>query len=206
MDINELMQKLSAREGVSNVSLVRNNVVKCDIEKDLSKEFFKDLKNEFGFEHCSLITAIDNQPEFELVYHFTSVNKSVTVDSSDLSVMVEIHIYLDRDSPTIESISDLWGGANWHERECYDLFGIIFDNHPDLRRILTDYNFVGHPLRKDFPLTGHNEVRYDDLQKKVIYEPVNLQQEYRNFDFSSPWEGYSRDLLNKENNSDKDNE
>jgi|TARA_B100001750_G_C15336330_1_gene509952 NADH-quinone oxidoreductase subunit C len=157
MDINELMQKLSAREGVSNVSLVRNNVIKCDIEKDLSKEFFKDLKNEFGFEHCSLITAIDNQPEFELVYHFTSVNKSVTVDSSDLSVMVEIHIYLDRDSPTIESISDLWGGANWHEREAFDLMGIYFLGHPDLRRVLLPEGFAGHPLRKDYVYEIHEE-------------------------------------------------
>ena len=157
MDINELMQKLSARKGVSNVSLVRNNVVKCDIEKDLSKEFFKDLKDEFGFEHCSLITAIDNQPEFELVYHFTSVNKSVTVDSSDLSVMVEIHIYLDRDSPTIESISDLWGGANWHEREAFDLMGIYFLGHPDLRRVLLPEGFAGHPLRKDYVYEIHEE-------------------------------------------------
>ena len=157
MDINELMQKLSAREGVSNASLVRNNVVKCDIEKDLSKEFFKDLKDEFGFEHCSLITAIDNQPEFELVYHFTSVNKSVTVDSSDLSVMVEIHIYLDRDSPTIESISDLWGGANWHEREAFDLMGIYFLGHPDLRRVLLPEGFAGHPLRKDYVYEIHEE-------------------------------------------------
>ena len=157
MDINDLMQKLSAREGVSNASLVRNNVVKCDIEKDLSKEFFKDLKDEFGFEHCSLITAIDNQPEFELVYHFTSVNKSVTVDSSDLSVMVEIHIYLDRDSPTIESISDLWGGANWHEREAFDLMGIYFLGHPDLRRVLLPEGFAGHPLRKDYVYEIHEE-------------------------------------------------
>ena len=157
MDINDLMQKLSAREGVSNASLVRNNVVKCDIEKDLSKEFFKDIKDEFGFEHCSLITAIDNQPEFELVYHFTSVNKSVTVDSSDLSVMVEIHIYLDRDSPTIESISDLWGGANWHEREAFDLMGIYFVGHPDLRRVLLPEGFAGHPLRKDYVYEIHEE-------------------------------------------------
>ena len=85
--------------------------------------------------------------------------------------------------------------ADWYERECYDLFGIQFVNHPDLRRIMTDYNFEGHPLRKDFPLSGHTEVRYDDLEKKVIYEPVKLTQEYRNFDYMSPWEGFENKLL-----------
>ena len=157
MDISELMQQLSAREEVSDVSLVRTNVVKFDLKKDKSKEFFKDLKDKFGFEHCSLITAIDNQPEFELVYHFTSVNKSVTVDSSDLSVMVEVHIYLDRDTPTVESISDLWGGANWHEREAFDLMGIYFLGHPDLRRVLLPEGFAGHPLRKDYVYEIHEE-------------------------------------------------
>ena len=157
MDIKELMQQLSAREGVSDVSLVRTNVVKFDLDKGKSKEFFKQLKDKFGFEHCSLITAIDNQPEFELVYHFTSVNKSVTVDSSDLSVMVEVHIYLDRDTPTVESISDLWGGANWHEREAFDLMGIYFLGHPDLRRVLLPEGFAGHPLRKDYVYEIHEE-------------------------------------------------
>ena len=157
MDIKELMQQLSAREGISDVSLVRTNVVKFDLDKEKSKEFFKQLKDKFGFEHCSLITAIDNQPEFELVYHFTSVNKSVTVDSSDLSVMVEVHIYLDRDTPTVESISDLWGGANWHEREAFDLMGIYFLGHPDLRRVLLPEGFAGHPLRKDYVYEIHEE-------------------------------------------------
>ena len=157
MNIKELMQQLSAREGISDVSLVRTNVVKFDLDKGKSKEFFKQLKDKFGFEHCSLITAIDNQPEFELVYHFTSVNKSVTVDSSDLSVMVEVHIYLDRDTPTVESISDLWGGANWHEREAFDLMGIYFLGHPDLRRVLLPEGFAGHPLRKDYVYEIHEE-------------------------------------------------
>ena len=105
----------------------------------------------------------------------------------------------------IESISSLYKSANWFERECYDLFGIYFLNHPDLRRIMTDYNFEGHPLRKDFPLTGHNEVRYDDLEKKVVYEPVQLNQEFRNFDYMSPWEGFENELIGDEKSKDKDN-
>jgi NADH-quinone oxidoreductase subunit C len=95
----------------------------------------------------------------------------------------------DESLPVIGSLVDLWPGVNWFEREAFDLFGILFEGHPDLRRILTDYGFAGHPLRKDFPLTGYVEVRYDDEQKRVVYEPVKLPQEFRNFDFLSPWEG-----------------
>ncbi len=93
------------------------------------------------------------------------------------------------DLPILDSLTDLWPVANWFEREAFDLFGIIFEGHPDLRRILTDYGFAGHPLRKDFPLTGYVEVRYDDEAKRVVYEPVKLTQEFRNFDYLSPWEG-----------------
>ena len=96
---------------------------------------------------------------------------------------------------SIDSIIHLFKASDWYERECYDLFGINFIEHPDLRRIMTDYNFEGHPLRKDFPLTGHSEVRYDNLEKRVVYEPVNLPQEYRNFDYSSPWEGIPNQLI-----------
>ena len=99
------------------------------------------------------------------------------------------------ESDKIESVIMIHRSADWYERECYDLFGIQFVNHPDLRRIMTDYNFEGHPLRKDFPLSGHTEVRYDDLEKKIVYEPVKLTQEYRNFDYMSPWEGLENKLI-----------
>ena len=157
MEIKELMQELSALKGASNASMIRDNVVKLDIDKNSSKEFFTKLRDDFGFEHCSLITAIDNQPDFELVYHFTSVNKSVTVGSTDLSVMTEVHVFLERDTPTIESISYLWGGANWHEREAFYLMGIYFIGHPDLRRVLLPEGFAGHPLRKDYVYEIHEE-------------------------------------------------
>ena len=105
----------------------------------------------------------------------------------------------------IPSITKIFPSANWMEREVFDMYGIKFVNHPDLRRILTDYGFKGHPLRKDFPLTGFNEVRYSEKDKKVIYEPVNLEQNYRNFDYESPWEGtkYIKEQSNK--NNDKKN-
>ena len=103
-----------------------------------------------------------------------------------------------KENENIESMTNIHKSADWYERECYDLFGIEFINHPDLRRIMTDYNFEGYPLRKDFPLTGHTEVRYDDLERKVIYEPVKLTQEFRNFDSESPWEGMENKLFGDE--------
>jgi NADH-quinone oxidoreductase subunit C len=101
---------------------------------------------------------------------------------------IRIKVATDEETP-VASLSELYPAANWFEREAYDLFGVFFSGHPDLRRILTDYGFDGHPLRKDFPMTGYVEVRYDDQQKRVVYEPVQLSQEFRTFDFLSPWEG-----------------
>ena len=116
---------------------------------------------------------------FDVVYHLLSPSRNARL---------RLKVTTDEDTP-VPSISGVFPGAQWFEREAYDLYGILFSDHPDLRRILTDYGFDGHPLRKDFPLTGFVEVRYDDEQKRVVYEPVKLNQEFRNFDFLSPWEG-----------------
>lgn len=128
------------------------------------------------------ITAVDwpqRKARFDIVYHFLSMHRNQRIR---LKAAV-------REDQMIPSITDLHPSANWFEREVFDMFGILFSGHPDLRRILTDYGFRGHPLRKDFPTTGYTEVRYDEALKRVVYEPVKLTQDYRQFDFLSPWEG-----------------
>lgn len=128
------------------------------------------------------ITAVD-QPEraqrFDMVYHFLSMYRNQRI-------RVKVAV---REDEMVPSLVDIHPSANWFEREVFDMFGILFSGHPDLRRILTDYGFRGYPLRKDFPTTGYTEVRYDEALKRVVYEPVKLVQEYRQFDFMSPWEG-----------------
>jgi NADH-quinone oxidoreductase subunit C len=128
------------------------------------------------------VTAVDHpgrERRFDVVYHLLSPKQNARI-----RVKAEVG-----EGEAVASIIDIFPGANWFERETYDLYGIPFTGHPDMRRLLTDYGFEGHPLRKDFPLTGFVEVRYDDEQKRVVYEPVRLNQEFRNFDFLSPWEG-----------------
>ena len=128
------------------------------------------------------ITAVDypsNEKRFKIVYFLLS-------HEFNQRIIIEIDV---KEEGIVGSITSIFPAANWMEREVFDMYGIDFKNHPDLRRILTDYGFEGHPLRKDFPLTGHNEVRYSHETKKVIYEPVKLEQNYRNFDYESPWEG-----------------
>ena len=153
-------------------------------------KFLKDNEKLF-FNQLIDITAIDypsRELRFEIVYLLISLklNQRILIKTSI------------NENDNIESISSIHKNANWYERECYDLFGIKFLNHPDLRRIMTDYNFEGHPLRKDFPLTGHNEVSYSEKEKKIVYEKVKLSQEYRNFDYSSPWEGLVNKLIGDE--------
>jgi NADH-quinone oxidoreductase subunit C len=121
---------------------------------------------------------------FEVVYHLLSPR---------LNQRIRVKLSTDDTSP-VASVVEIFAAANWFEREAYDMYGILFSDHPDLRRLLTDYGFQGFPLRKDFPLTGYVEVRYDDAKKRVVYEPVKLTQEFRTFDFESPWEGMSHVL------------
>jgi NADH-quinone oxidoreductase subunit C len=136
---------------------------------------------------CQFISIIDvagadypsRRLRFDVVYHLLSPRQNIRI---------RVKVQTDEDTP-VPSVTSVYPGADWFEREAYDLYGILFTGHPDLRRLLTDYGFEGHPLRKDFPLTGFVEVRYDDEVKRVIYEPVELKQEFRNFDFLSPWEG-----------------
>jgi NADH-quinone oxidoreductase subunit C len=133
------------------------------------------------------VTAVDwpaRERRFDVVYHFLSPKQNARI---------RVKIETDETTP-VPSIIDVFPGANWFERETYDLYGVLFSGHPDMRRLLTDYGFQGHPLRKDFPLTGFVEVRWDDEQKRVVYEPVRLTQEFRNFDFLSPWEGSDYNL------------
>ncbi|HEX9569399.1 MAG TPA: NADH-quinone oxidoreductase subunit C [Rhodospirillales bacterium] len=126
----------------------------------------------------------EREQRFEVVYHLLSLTHNNRI---------RVKVATDEQTP-VPSVTGVFSAANWFEREAWDLFGIYFSDHPDLRRILTDYGFEGHPLRKDFPLTGYVEVRYDDEQKRVVYEPVKLTQEFRSFDFLSPWEGVQQVL------------
>ena len=146
--------------------------------------FVEFLRTDPGCRFTTLvdITAIDHPARaqrFDMVYHFLSMY-------TNQRIRVKVAV---GETEMVPSLVSVHPAANWFEREVFDLFGILFSGHPDLRRILTDYGFRGHPLRKDFPTTGYTEVRYDDVQKRVVYEPVNLVQEYRQFDFMSPWEG-----------------
>jgi len=142
------------------------------------------------------VTAVDwpgRERRFDVVYHLLSPKHNV-----------RIRVKTETDEATpVPSIIEVFPGANWFEREAYDLYGVVFAGHPDMRRLLTDYGFDGHPLRKDFPLTGFVEVRYDDELKRVVYEPVQLAQEFRNFDFLSPWEGTDYVLPGDEKSSGK---
>lgn len=143
------------------------------------------------------ITAVDypqRAKRFDVVYHFLSMYQNHRI-----RVVTAV-----REDEFVASVVETHPSANWFEREIYDMFGILFSGHPDLRRILTDYGFRGHPLRKDFPTTGYTEVRYDEERKRVVYEPVSLVQEYRQFDFMSPWEGANYVLPGDEKGSEKE--
>ena len=165
-------------------SKLNHNQIYLNIENEDLLEVILFLKNnnEIKFKQLIDITAVDypeNERRFKIVYLLLS---------HELNVRIIISFYIN-ENEIVTSLTSVFPSANWMEREVFDMYGVKFKNHPDLRRILTDYNFEGYPLRKDFPLTGHNEVRYSEDKKKVIYEPVKLEQNYRNFDYESPWEG-----------------
>ena len=181
-------------------SLIENDELLLEInEKDLIEviQFLKSNEN-CKFKQLIDIAGVDfpqEEKRFKLIYLFLSHEHNNRVK---LSINFETN-------QIIQSITKIFPSANWMEREVFDMYGIKLKNHPDLRRILTDYGFKGHPLRKDFPLTGFNEVRYSEKEKKVIYEPVKLEQNYRNFDFESPWEGtnYIKEIKRPDKNVKK---
>ena len=177
--------------GELNIDVTLSNIV----------AFVEFLKTDPNCRFSSLvdITAVDypgRQRRFDVVYHLLSMYQNHRVR---LRVAV-------REEDMVPSITRVHPSANWFEREVFDMFGILFSGHPDLRRILTDYGFRGYPLRKDFPTTGYTEVRYDEAQKRVVYEPVSLVQEYRQFDFMSPWEGAEYILPGDEKTDEKKEE
>ena len=181
-------------------SFIENDELLLEIdEKDLIEVILYLKSNEkCKFRQLIDIAGVDfpqEEKRFKLIYLFLSHEHNNRIK---LSINFET-------SQLIQSITKIFPSANWMEREVFDMYGIKFKNHPDLRRILTDYGFKGHPLRKDFPLTGFNEVRYSEKEKKVVYEPVKLEQNYRNFDFESPWEGtrYINEIKKKENDGKK---
>lgn len=154
------------------------------VRRDDILEVLKVLRDDANCQFKQLVDVCgvdypEKETRFAVVYNLLSLTHNLRI---------RIMIWTDEDTP-VPSACELFSSANWWEREVWDLYGIYFSGHPDLRRILTDYGFEGHPLRKDFPLTGYVEMRYDDEQKRVVYEPVKLTQEFRTFDFLSPWEG-----------------
>ncbi len=179
----ELQERLTSALGASILSATQAaGELTVVVRRDDSLTVLQHLRDIESFSTFIDVCGAD-YPEraerFEVVYHLLSMSKNARI---------RVKVTTDEDTP-VASAFGLWPAADWFEREAFDMYGILFSGHPDLRRILTDYGFHGHPLRKDFPLTGYTEVRYDEAQKRVIYEPVKLVQEYRNFDFLSPWEG-----------------
>jgi len=171
--------------------------LEIDFENLYSTILYLKTNNKCKFRQLIDITAVDyphKEKRFNIVYFLLS-------HENNSRVVINVNI---NEKTTVPSIIKIYPSANWMEREVFDMYGIVFKDHPNLKRILTDYDFQGHPLRKDFPLTGHTEVRYSENKKKVINEPVKLEQAYRNFDFDSPWEGTK--YINEEVQKKKDKE
>ncbi len=189
-ELGETVASWEIAFGELNINLKRQ----CVIE---AMRFLRDDKrtNFISFIDLCGVDYPEREARFDVVYHLLSPKNNTRI---------RLRVQTDEETP-VPSITGIYPGAEWFEREAYDMYGILFTGHPDLRRLLTDYGFDGHPLRKDFPLTGHVETRYDDELKRVVYEPVELRQEFRNFDFLSPWEGAQYDLPNEDVGSDKGN-
>jgi NADH-quinone oxidoreductase subunit C len=173
---------VAAAPGMALSHHIETGELVVDALRDAIPALMTTLRDRFGFEQCMDITAVDH-PErterFDVVWNLLSLSRNVRV---------RVVATTDEANP-VPSVHQIFPTATWFEREVWDMFGIAFDGQHDLRRLLTDYGFEGHPLRKDFPLTGHVELRYDEEQKRCVYEPVKLTQDFRNFDFLSPWEG-----------------
>ena len=194
MNLEDLEKKLNSELTTKiNKSEIKHNQIYLETDKDdlIDITLFLKTNSETKFRQLIDITVVDypeKNKRFDVVYLFLSheFNQRLVLK------------YSISENEVIPSLTSLFPSANWMEREVFDMYGVSFKDHPDLRRILTDYGFEGHPLRKDFPLTGHSEVRYSEEEKKVISEPVKLEQNYRNFDYESPWEGtkYIKDELN----------
>ena len=183
--LQELGNMLTVRQedAILEAEVVRGELV-AQVGVTNVADFMGFLKSDAASQFTTLIdiTAVDypdRERRFEVVYHLLSMTQNQRI-------RVKIAV---REGEIVPSITGVFPVADWYEREVFDMYGIMFSGHPDLRRILTDYGFRGHPLRKDFPTTGYVEVRYDEVEKRVVYEPVELVQEYRQFDFMSPWEG-----------------
>ena len=165
---------LSARDAVGEVSI--------DVRRESIAEVCRALRDRFEYQQLMEIAGVDypqREERFEVVYHLLSVTRNHRI---------RLRVTTDEEQP-VPSVTGIWPVAGWLEREVFDLYGVLFEGNPDLRRILTDYGFRGFPQRKDFPLTGYVEMRYSEEQKRVVYEPVKLAQDFRSFDFLSPWEG-----------------
>ncbi len=184
-DLNNLEKKINS-ELTTKIKNSRINhsqlYLNIDSEDLLDVVLFLKTNVDFKFKQLIELTAVDypeKKKRFKMAYMFLSHENNQRI----------ILCFLINENEIVQSLTSVFPSSNWMEREVFDMYGIKFKDHPDLRRILTDYNFEGFPLRKDFPLTGHTEVRYSEEKKKVIYEPVQLEQNYRNFDYESPWEG-----------------
>ena len=200
IDLNNLEKKINSELSTKiNKTEIKHNQIYIEIDKDdlIDVVLFLKTNKDTKFRQLIDVTVVD-YPEkaqrFKVVYLLLSHEFNQRIILS----------YFINENEVISSLTSIYPASNWMEREVFDMYGVSFKNHPDLRRILTDYGFEGHPLRKDFPLTGHLEVRYNEEQKKVISEPVKLEQNYRNFDYESPWEG-TKYIKEEIENNDKKN-